>query len=108
MKKLKEFIVVGVFDNRRLIAVDAQSNPLDKSTFICKYEDGGDKWRVIDRATGLLISHGKTKKECIQRFNDKLSDYHYYKETNPYYKKQITQFNELREKEVAEWQALVN
>lgn len=96
MKKAKEFIVVGAFGARRLIAVDVQINPLDTSTFICKYEDGGDKWRVVDRATGLLISHGKTKKECIQRFIDKLSDYHYYKETNPYYKKQTAQFNELR------------
>ena len=108
MKKLKEFILVGTLDNLRLIPVEADPNPLNDDTFICKYEDRREKWRVVDRATGLMITCGKTKKEAIQRFIDRGDKYLSYKKTNPHYQRQIARFNELREKEVDRWRALVN
>ena len=91
----KQYILVVNNGIQRLISVDAQSNPLDDSTFICKYEDRKEKWRVVDKSTGLAIVHGKTKKEAIQRFIGESSRYLNYKESNPYYQKQLTRFKEL-------------
>lgn len=96
MKKLKEFILVGPLDNFKVIPVDADPNPLNDDTFICKYEDHKEKWRVVDRATGLMVVCGKTKKEAIQRFIDRSDKYLSYKKTNRNYQKQIERFNELR------------
>lgn len=110
MRKIHaEFIMVfDIKGRQRVIPIEGQPNPLNDDTFICKYEDSKEKWRVVDRATGMAISHAPTKKECIRRFIDLSSRYLEYKEKNPHYQKLIAQFKELREKEVAEWQALVN
>lgn len=94
---MKEYILTTTWNDRHAITqVDAQPNPLNDDTFICKYEDRREKWRVVDRATGLMISCGKTKKECLQRFIEGASKYLYYKEMNPHYQEQIIRFNELR------------
>ncbi len=99
MKKSKEYILVSRNKVLKIIAVDCQPNPLDDSTFICQYEDRKEKWRVVDRGTGMAISHGRTKKECIQQFIKRSSIYLNYKNTNPMYKKHADLFNELRKEE---------
>lgn len=57
---------------------------------------GGLSWQMVDTTTGLRICRGKTKKDCINNFEENWkSIYLNYKTNNPKYYRQKVEFQEL-------------
>ena len=53
-------------------------------------------WKLVDIPTGLYICSGKTKKECIENFENNFKErYLNYKSNNPTYYRQKVELQEL-------------
>ena len=53
-------------------------------------------WQLVDIPTGLYICWGKTRKECIELFENKIKErYLNYKSNNAYYYRQKVELQEL-------------
>ena len=58
------------------------------------HDKDAKRWYTIDLPTGLSVSTGKTKKECIAKYEERKEKYHFVIDTKSY-KERVKEFNEL-------------
>lgn len=79
--------------------VEVNGYNVDDKTFVYNSKKSGyNFWFVVDKATGMNIVHGDTRKETLERYHSEHTQTKYAEAMEErYYKKLVEEFNRLAE-----------